>query len=382
MRRWVSFFALSFCALPFLTDGCSAQTQTPLFNLWWYSDSALATFLKTSHPGVNIITPGNYSDSNAPTIKSQKYTLMAGLGGYAAQYAQGSASLLSYIEGVINSDVAEGAAMIYVNEPDPAPGQSTATSAASIAYNVKGFNILYSYIHTKWPNVMFGLSIGGDGKEPLHVTMLKAGLHEDFAQVEQYNGGVSHPFAGWPYPSIKRSILTYNTQTLCEGNGTGLTLNDTDIWAFWDVDNFGGWIGPFMDASWLANVETFASTKTRPFCTLPVSYVDPKYWTWNTKTANFTVKVDDTFYVLPAQYTIASCDYEVVSGANAVNGPASGTVTLPWTTRACNGNITITVGAGGNCRNNGKSTCLVFTRAHTTTGALGNVTYQEYTIGY
>lgn len=73
-----------------------------------------------------------------------------------------------------------------------------------------------------------------------------------------------------------------------------------------------------------------------------------------------------------------------MSGANAINGPndPSVKVTLAWTPRACNGNITITIGMSGYCRDIGKSTCLVFTRARTTTGLIGNVTYQEYSIDY
>jgi hypothetical protein len=66
---------------------------------------------------------------------------MGGLGGNAAQYAQGypKASEVGYIERIIDKIAAEGATMIYVDEPWSAPNDPsrTATSAMSIAYNVR-----------------------------------------------------------------------------------------------------------------------------------------------------------------------------------------------------------------------------------------------------
>jgi hypothetical protein len=234
--------------------------------------------------------------------------------------------------------------------------------------------------------------IGDDGGAPLHLSMLQAGLHEDLSAEEEYNSccATANPFAVQKaqFPNVKTMTLAYNTESLCEGNNNNwMTTNPTtgvDIIGFWDLDNYGSWIGPLMDASWLQNAETFASTGVKSFCTLPVSRIDPAYWTWKTQTTNFSVKVDDMFYTTPTTHTIASCDWQVLSGAKAVNGPndPSVQVTLPWTARPCNGTITITVGASGYCNVNGAKTCLVFTRNHTTTGVVGNMTYQEYSINY
>ena len=402
------------CACVFMLTSATAfavhygggSTESTSFDFWWYSDSALATFLNSSHPGVNIITPSGLPDSNASTITSKGYTLMGGLGGYAAQWAQGypSSSDVAAIEGNIDKIAAEGGKMIFVNEPYPAPNDpaDTATSPMSIAYNVKGFNILYSYMQSKHPGMKFGLVIGDDGGAPLHLAMLTAGLHEDFSAIEYYNAccaGSTNPFTAQKtaFPNVLTMFLVYNTETLCQTNTaqttTWLPTNSVDIWGFWDLDNYGGWIGPFMDASWRQNASTFASTgSVTSFCQLPVSAVAINQWTWNTQTANFTISIGDGYYwrtttlnpLMNTSNAITSCDYQVMSGANAINGPndPSVTVTLPWTQRTCNGNLTITVGTNGNCNLIGAKTCLVFTRAHTASGAVGNVTYQEYSIDY
>jgi hypothetical protein len=320
---------------------------------------------------------------------------MEGLGGYAAIYAQGqntdgssNPGEVGYIENIIDQFASNGATWIYVDEPSPAPGQSTAKSATSIAYNVKGFNILYNYIHTKWPGVKFGLTIGDDGGAPLHLAMLQAGLQEDFSSEEEYNSccNTVNPFIAQKaqFPNVKTMLLAYNTQSLCQNNGAYVTPTAFDIIGFWNVDNYGGWIGPWIDASWLQNAETFAQTGAKPFCVLPFSRVKPAYWTDAAQTSNFAVQVQDDFYQTPSPYSIASCDYMVISGPNAINGPSdSGNiVTLNWTPRTCNGNITITVGGTGNCNVVGSNTCLVFTRAKTTTGVYGNITYLEYTISF
>ena len=259
----------------------------------------------------------------------------------------------------------------------------------SIAYNVAGFNLVYNYIHSKYPGVMFGLSIGDDGGAPLHLKMLQAGLHEDFASEEDFNSCCTsaNPFGAMKsqFPSVKQMVLAYNTETLCQANNNNyITPGGLDIIGFWDIDNYGSFMGPLLDASWLQNAETFASAGQKSFCTLPVSYVYAGSRTWDTQTANFTVPVTDTFYQTPTPYTIGSCAWMVMSGPNAVNGPTDPSVrtTLAWTSRACNSSVTVTVGASGYCRDIGTKTCLVFTRASTTTGVAGNVTYEEYSISY
>ena len=382
-------------------QGSTGSQGSTAFGFWWYSDSALATFLTTSHPGVTIITPGSSPDNLSSSITAAKYAVMEGIGGYSAAWAQGqdahtgasNPSLVQAVEGYINSAFKNGATYIYVDEPWGAPGQPSATTTVSIAYSVKGLNILYNYIHSKYPGVQFGFTIGDGGGAALHLSMLKAGLLEDFSSEEEYNSccNKQNPFVAdgqkAQFPKVKTMGLFYNTESLCQSNGVypgPAAGSGFDIIAFWDVDNFGNWIGPWMDASWQQNAQTYAQTGSTSFCTLPMSRVNPSYWTNYTQTKTFTVPVQDTFYQTPSPYTIASCDYQVLSGANAINGPfdPSVRVTLPWTSRPCNGNITITVGANGNCKTIGSETCLVFTRSKTTSGVFGNVTYQEYSIQY
>jgi hypothetical protein len=374
------------------TASCSAihSSHSAQYTLYWHGDSALAAFLKSSHPGVGFIAPGSIVNPLAASIKAKGYQVAEGLGGYAAQWMQGypAASHAQNLKNAIDKIAGDGATMIYVDEPWDAPGESSPTTPASIAYNVRGFNLIYNYIHTKHPGVQFGLSIGYDGGVGLHLAMLKAGLKEDFSQVEPYNccmGETVNPFVASGqttlFPNVKLAVLAYNTSTICNG---WINPSEVDYISFWDVDNYGGWIGPWIDASWLQNAETFAATGNKPFCALPDSFVNASAWTWNAKTATFTVPVVDRYLQNPAPSKLATCEYEVMSGANAVSGPSDSSVrvTLPWTPRPCNGNITITVGQNGNCPEKGNKTCLVFTRAHTNTGLIGNVTYQEYSISY
>ncbi len=342
------------------------------FVLFWHDDSAtgpLNAFLQSGpHPGITILGPGATPTTQGSAIIKAGYKVFEGLGGYTAQWAQNNTLTscsngtdpgavigpLSALERFIDNAVAAGATYFYVDEPWSAPCDpaNTAKSPFSVAYNVAGFNIVYNYIHTKYPGVMFGLTIGDDGSAPLHLTMLQAGLKEDFASEEDYNSCCTsaNPFGNMKalFPNVKQMVLAYNTQTLCQANNNNyITPGGLDIIAFWDIHNYGSFMGPLLDANWLQNAETFASTGQKSFCTLPVSYVYNR--TWSTQTADFAVTVWDTFYQTPTPYTIGSCDWMVMSGLNAVNGPGdpSVKVTLPWTARTCNSSVTVTVGASG-----------------------------------
>jgi hypothetical protein len=425
--------AILICACGLVATSGSSNAQS--FDFWWYSDSALSTFLQSPHPGVTmpgvtppgvtppgvtppevtppevtppevtppgvtppgvtIIAPGSQPDSLAPIILAKGYAIMGGLGGGSAEQAQSSlAGGLPNLEQTIDKIAAEGATYIYVDEPWGAPGQSTATSATSIAYDVDGFNIIYNYIHSKYANrIKFGLSIGDDGGPALHLSMLRAGLKEDFASVEAYNSCCATTNYFVPikteFPSVQTMLLAYHTETLCSQRPPANWIaanNDIDIFAFWDLDNNGHWIGPEFDGSWLQNAQTFASTgSVQSFCILPYAF-DPNY-TNQVQTKNFTHNIWDWFYwnaTTPYKIDPARCQYEVMSGVNAINGPndPSVKVTLPWTNRPCAGNITITVGPDGNCNVVGTYTCLVFVRNYTTTGLLGNMNYDEYSISF
>jgi hypothetical protein len=409
-------------AIP-VSSSYANNATTPAYSTkfaFWFgigNDAPLKAFLQSRHPGVTYINPSQAPDSLDSTVTSKGYQLSMGLGGYAAKWAQGYAAsdnvigyptcpscvtdIAGFIDLLAKSQASGGAGvkMIYVDEPDPAPGESSETSPTSIAFNVTGFNLIYNYIHNNYPGVQFGLTKGNCSycsAISMHLAYLQAGLNEDFAMIESYEAdgasiGTTSDFVtsgiAAQFPKVKTAVLVYNTIGLCSANGNNyIKPGMVDYIGFWNVDNYGGWIGPWMDAVWMQNAETFAATGNKPFCDLPYSFVWSSQWTWDAKTTNFTVNITDNYYVTPPALAnqIASCDYMVMSGVNAINGPTDPSVstTLNWTPRMCNGTITITVGAGMNCKDIGTKTCLVFTRAHTNSGATGNFSYQEYSISY
>jgi hypothetical protein len=369
------------------------------------SNSLLTSFLANGpHPGVGWIAPDQVSSAGA-AIKAAGYKAVQMTSGGIQDLAQnntltscangtdpGAAGTLAQAQKAIDNMVAAGAAMILVDEPWGAPCDpaNTATSAMSIAYDVKGYNIIYDYIHTKYPGVMFGLSIGDDGGAPLHLAMLQAGLKEDIASLEDFNScceTATNPLAAQKaqFPNVKTMVLAYNTITFCGNNAANwIAQGGVDYVGFWDLDNYGGWTGPWLDANWLQNAETFASSGGKvPFCALAVSRIVNV--TWATRTSNFTGVIWDYYY--NGTNFAGTCDWMVMSGSGGINGPndPSMVVTQPWTTRTCSfgtAPITITVGLNGNCRTIGSKTCLVFTRNRTASGQIGNVTYQEYSVSY
>ncbi len=208
-------------------------------------------------------------------------------------------------------------------------------------------------------------------------------------------------FAGFKnqFPNVKTMLLLYNSLALCSGaHGLGNRSTDEggniDIFAFWDLDNYGGWIGPNLDADWLGDASHFAASGDRNFCFLPTSEVNPKDWTWVAKTTDFTLHgVDAVLWtgVRPGDptYQIASCEYRVVSGADVLEkGPSSGTVSRDWSTRPCNGAFTVTVGPGKDCGDSGRVTCLVYTRATLVTPSnvrapqYGRTSYHEFSVKF
>ena len=90
----------------------------------------------------------------------------------------------------------------------------------------------------------------------MHEALLAAGLKADFASMEEYRGAQIDVWAGFKaqYRNVKTMILAYNTLALCRGDHGLANVStdaggDVDIWGFWDLDNFGGWIGPAVCVS-------------------------------------------------------------------------------------------------------------------------------------
>ncbi len=364
-------------------------------------DSAVRAFLEGKHAkGVSYVVPID-TTAMGPAIKAKGYKVQEGLGAYAAEWVQDSlngkpkAGMSKSIYDIIDKLVRNGVTMIWINEINPKPGEKSWFTHESIAYTVKGVNMLYNYIHQKYPGVEFGLSTGSGQGVDLHLALLRAGMKEDFAQVESYNVALQPPspfvMSGLvqEFPRVKLAALIYNTISLC-GNG-GMNWIDPkglDYIGFWNVNLDGKFIGPQMDADFQKNAEIFAATGQKSFCALPYSRIlSPA--TKEAQTQSFVAKISDYYYAKaytdPKSFTtITGCEYKVMSGANAIMGPTdpSVKVTQPWTPRNCSGDITITVGPEGMCRDKGKLTCLVFTRARMPTGQMGNTSYQEYSISY
>ena len=407
--------------------GCHLDAN-PQFAFLFYSDQTkrvngtcgFLTAPKSSHPGVTIVSPGTGYPvpTGTSTAIADGYQVMTGIDGDSCTYAQGkdangnpNTKTWAGIQSDIATMYAAGIRWIYIDEIQPAPGQSNASTPTSIAWNVAGCNIIYNWMHAKYLGLKFGISMGNTrgNSAALHLLMLKAGLHEDFASAEYYNAdtitttGFTNQKA--LYPNVLTMLMIYGTQTICQENNANNTLgtapwtpvNGVDIWAFWDMDgsniSSNGWIGPLVDYSMLPNAETMAATGSmNSFCQLPQSWVWPGAWTWSAKATNFTVLIQDfqnwnDNTLNPNRNTtnaVASCDYKVKSGSGAGKGSndPSLVVTKPWTSRLCNANLTITVGTTAMCNVIGTSTCQVWTRAHTAGGQIDNLTYQVYSIDY
>ena len=419
-------------------NGHTSHAQTT-FNVWFHNNSSVTNFVARPHPGAAIVTLGQAPDpSVASTVKAAGYTIMEGIGGGSAELIQNyigntwTPGEQQYVENTINQIAADMrqsngtySGYIYVDEPVPAPTSidpsQNLCSAASIHYNVTGYNMIYNYIHMNFPGIKFGLTVGYDavanggcgtnsttyGPAYIHLSMLQAGLREDFSSEEEYNACCSNtnPFIAdgqkARFPNVLTMALLYSTSALCQSNGAypgPAAGSGFDIIGAWDVDLYGGWIGPLMDQSLLPNLETYAATgQPTSFCEAPTSRISPGDWTWNIQKADFTVTVNDFYFqnVPTPTRQIATCQYAVMAGAGAINGPTdpSMVTTVPWTNWTCNANLTITVGSMGMCNvnnltaigpttanSNSQFNCLVFTRALDKNGVSGNVTYQEYMV--
>ena len=350
------------------------------------SSGASVTFT-TGTPGV--VNWAAHGQTDGATVNfSTTGTLPTGLTPYVDYYVINSTTNSFNV-----SATSGGSTIAFGGAPSGAQTGFTsslsATTAASIAYNVEGFNKIRNFIHTNFPGVEFGLSIGEGGGAPLHKTMLDAGLQEDVSTAEYYNccsGQTTEEFNAdgqeASYPAVKTSVLIYSTSTLCApfiADGT------YDYIEAWNVAGYGGWIGPRVDSSFMNNVFLMAATKSKSFCYWPYSEISSTDWTWVVQTGDFTLHVSDRYLQTPSPAPpIDTCDYRVYSGSNAIYGlnDPSVTLTRDWTSRTCNGTVTITVGAGKDCNYAGVKTCLVMTRARSSQTSSYNATYTEMSVSF
>ena len=65
-----------------------------------------------------------------------------------------------------------------------------------------------------------------------------------------------------------------------------------------------------------------------------------------------------------------------------LGGPVGATSDKGWLSRACNGTITVTLGPGKVCQDNGHAYCFIYARAYTATGVTGDTHYGRFHIAY
>jgi len=346
--------------------------------LWFYGsgiNNTLSTFLASGkQTGIYIINDAG--DSAA--IMAKGYVVEGGLPAEAAGCAQndtpncgGISNGLSYIEGVIDGLASQGATYLIVNEPCVTDGDYTTglSDPCSIPYNAIGMDAIKSYIISKGYNMKVGYTLANSDAATTTYKQLfdwtsSNGYHlMDMAEDEVYyttccNAGYSDPWGTFhaAYPTVIRSSLIYSLGTFCAFDyiSYGGTI---DMISFWNVDNYGQWSGPSIDPNEIAAAESLASTGSKTttcnhnFSTVTNGSNDPYFTTFSLSVA------DGSYANWTSPYTITSCDYQVYSGVNGVNGlGASGVVqTYPttagtWASRTCNSTINITVGASANCR--------------------------------
>ncbi len=375
-------FVLSAGAQTQLFSGAGQSTYSPTTNIWFgdptsaVANAVLIPTLNAGIPGVGIVTDLNTPPQYATQINATGAKTMVGLGAYAAAWAQGydpngwttCSGCWAGLQSTIATAISDGATWFFVDEPnDGSPTSSDTCSAASISFDVTGFNMIYAYIKGLNPNAMLGIVQNGYGKSSCtpndaigwHEMHLAAGMHEDFAAEEVYNqiccgAQTTSPWVtdGWTYTGVKKMELVYSVATLCALQY--INYSNIDLVAFWDSDLYGNFIGPTMDPTQLPAALHFAATQDKTlYCNQ--NYSQDSLPTWDTQFGpSFTRTIfDNTSYGnWTSPYTISSCDYTVYSGANAVNRLYDPSVvqTRSWTSRTCNSTITIAVGSSGDCR--------------------------------
>jgi len=397
----------------FGVNGSAPSLQYPTVALWFYGfgNNDITTFLGAGkQPGVGIVSESGTIPDHA-AIASTGYQIMAGIGDYAAAcmqndpvncglYPTGPAQ----IEALLDGFAASGAKWVYINEPCVTDGDYTTglSDPCSIPYNAVGMALLLAYRDSKGYRIKIGYSLNNSDAAtttfPQLFTWTQNNGYElmDFAQEEFYNSTCCYTADPWGtfhagFPNAQRSSLIYSTNTFCSAPYVSMTGGKIDMISFWDVDNYGGWIGPLIDPNQITNGETIGSGAAKTaVCNQTFSEVSPGDWTHTPYASNASLSiVDGSYSGFTSPYTISSCDYQVYSGSSAINGIRDPSVTQTnpsapgWDSRTCNASITITVGASQECRNDGSSTCIVVVRNHNNSGGgLGDATWYTMNIAF
>ena len=375
------------------------------FNVaFFYEDSfdvgAATTYVATSHPNVPFVLPGNSESSQNTAIIAAGYRAASGLPYYVAWCGTGNtvncladttnsiAWVEQYIDclvrGTSGSQVTctgpGGTSFLYVNEPD-------------LTAPTSGWNVVYNYVHSHYPNVPFGPILSSSDGVPGASTYLAAGARMDYAIEEQFVGpgccsGSTDDWAAdrIAYPGVKFGEMPVSTAALCTNHQLELKTfgGVDDIEIIWNINLYGQYSGLPLDADWGTNSNAFTSTGDKSICVLPQVYFAGSTNTPQTSNISLSVTDNNAWPGWTPASTVSTCQYQVISGPNAVYGVgASGNVvTQAWTSRTCNSSFTVTVGASGNCRNDSGATqtCIVEMRSQAANGSYGDTIYTLYYI--
>ena len=284
-------------------DGSSSKTSTstdqtftagtttisyPTVDPWFHGNGvngALSAFWATGgQPRMNPIQfIPNAGD--AATAQADGYTYYGGLDGAAPACIQNDipnchniSTAKSWIEGSIDSQIAEGAKYFYVDEPcfDATDFNTSSSDRCSVPYNVAGINALVDYIHAKCPTCKFGYS-SSQTPDDMKILM-DNGARPDLYQHESYEfwEDQGDPFAALhaAYPSVLRSWLIESIPTFCSNPAFSLDSGKVDMLGLWDIDNSGSWGYPRMEPTQLSIFQYFAATGDKSkYC--------QQTWTWD-----------------------------------------------------------------------------------------------------
>jgi Purple acid Phosphatase, N-terminal domain len=364
------------------------------FDFWFYGPSAISVVLQGNHAGITAITPGHQSDmlASADAIHATGMAEMAQMVPVDDLFSDPN-RVIGY-EHTIDGYAKSGIDAVVMTE---AAGHF---EPAFFTTGVQVYNALGDYWKSKRPGGRWGITIGEvggtdarglDGGIEMIRDLLEAGLKVDFVAFEGYGSLAVHPFDDLKkeFPKVQTMFLLYGTTALCANKDGAINeLTYPETWSFWDLDNYGAWVGPEMDADWPSNAARFAATGDRSFCNLPLSMI-PSSDTSDSKVADFSVQFRDRATIYPTAMVgdppvLGRCEYRVVSGPHIDNPLIGGGATSDtgWLSRACNGTVMITLGPGKECQDNGPASCFVCARAYTATGVAGDTHYGRFNIAY
>lgn len=303
---------------------------------------------------------------------------------------------------VIDTAIAQGCTeRLYVDEPYQGYGcpPDQMYSDYCVARHARVFNLMFDYAKSRVSTIKTGICTLDYA---LYLKWLRAGMHADFACIEQYSQSlpINDVFGAIhsEFPSVEKYLLLSDTLPLCQAFNyapTGDPPYPVTI-AYWDINQYSIWYaGSGLDLDWLKNAQEFASTGERQLCKNPRGL----FYDWNlnlsTGTTNLNTFNNEDLTTDTPPPTLTKCEWRVVSFPNG-QGPnhflpsvqATGVETLPWTEIPCAGNnpdlpgvtplfgslgtvVQISVGPSGLCRHNGTHACMVYYRVTNSLGRVG-----------